>query len=229
MLHVHFNADIGEGYQHDAALLHQVQAVNIACTAHAGTPADIVHALRLAREQKLEVGAHPGYFDREYFGRREQPITPEELYATVRFQLAGFLSLAYWLDTPVTYFKPHGAMYHQCHREPALAHTLATLALEFQLAVLGLPAGELEKACQQLHVRYLREGFADRRYTLEGNLVPRREPDALLHDPHEAALQIHRLIAQHAIDSFCVHGDSPEVVTFLLQTKQHLQKLDRPS
>jgi UPF0271 protein len=221
---IDFNADLGEGCPHDAELMQYVQSVNIACAAHAGTPQIMMQALKHAAARHLRVGAHPGYFDREGFGRIEQPVTPDELYTIVTYQLAAITALAKEVGVTVSYVKPHGAMYHQCSRDMALADALIATANQYSLAVMGLPHSQLERACGFARVPYIREGFADRRYTSDGNLVPRSETNAMLHDPTEAARQIYWLIEDVGVDSICVHGDSADAVDFLRRVQAELAR-----
>ncbi len=113
-------------------------------------------------------------------------------------------------------------MYHQAGREAALAGSLAAAAKRFQLAVMGLPGSQVELACKSTGVPYMREGFADRRYRADGTLVPRSEPDAMLHNPAEAVKQIHWLIDKIGVETICVHGDEPEAVAFVRDIKKLL-------
>ncbi len=221
---IDFNADLGEGCPHDAELMQYVQSVNIACAAHAGSPQIMMQALQNAAARHLRVGAHPGYFDREGFGRIEQPITPDELYAIVIYQLAALTALAKEVGVQVSYVKPHGAMYHQCGRDKTLADALIAAANRYSLTVMGLPHSQLERACGFARVPYIREGFADRRYQSDGNLVPRTAPNAMLHDPTEAARQIYWLIEDVGVDSICVHGDSADAVDFLRRVQAELAR-----
>ena len=220
---IDFNADIAEGYPHDAALMEHVQSVNIACGAHAGDPLIMVQTLREAKRRGLRVGAHPGYFDRANFGRTMQTITPEELRQIVGYQLAALKYLADEVGITVSYVKPHGAMYHQACQDRAMADALVTTAQAFGLAVMGLPHSQMQTACERGGVRYIKEGFADRRYRTDGSLVPRTEKDAMLHDPVEAAKQIKWLVSQMGAETICVHGDETESVEFVRAVRQLLQ------
>ncbi|HQR07900.1 MAG TPA: 5-oxoprolinase subunit PxpA [Gemmatales bacterium] len=219
---IDFNADIAEGCPHDAELMQYVQSVNIACATHAGSPAIMVQALREAKARNLRVGAHPGYFDREHFGRTELPVTADELYQIVIYQLGALQTLATEVGMAVSYVKPHGAMYHQVGRDQALAEAVAMAARKFGLAVMGLPDSQLEDASSWAGIQYLREGFADRRYRPDGSLVPRTEPNAMIHDPVQALRQIHWLMETVDVVSICVHGDEPEAVRFLREMRRLL-------
>ncbi len=219
---IDFNADIAEGCPHDAELMQYVQSVNIACATHAGSPATMIQALREAKARGLRVGAHPGLFDREHFGRKETPVTPEELYHIIVYQLGALRSLAEEVGIPISYVKPHGAIYHQVARDQQLAKTLVDAARKYDLAIMGQPGTSIENECKAAGIQYLKEGFADRRYQPDGTLVPRTQPDAMLHDPHEAAQQVRWLIDTIAVDSICVHGDEPEAVAFVKAVRRLL-------
>jgi len=220
---IDFNADLGEGCPHDAELMQHVNSVNIACAAHAGSPDTMMQALQGAAARHLRVGAHPGYFDRDGFGRREQSVTPESLYLMVIYQLAAITALAREAKVTVSYVKPHGAMYHQCGKDMALADALVSAAKQYSMAVMALPQSQLERACGFAGVHFIRECFADRRYRPDGTLVPRSEPNAMLHDPKEAAEQIRWLVKHTGVDSICVHGDSPDAVHFIRAVQTELK------
>lgn len=216
---IDFNADIAEGCPYDVELMQYVQSVNIACATHAGSPVIMVQALREARRRDLRVGAHPGFFDREHFGRQEVSVSPEELYHIVIYQLGALWTLADEVGMTVSYVKPHGAMYHQTGRDRSLAKALVDAAHKFGLAIMGQQNTEVERDCQRTGMQFLKEGFADRRYRPDGTLVPRTQPDAMIHDPHEAARQVRWLVDTVGVDSICVHGDEPKAVAFVREVR----------
>lgn len=219
---IDFNADLAEGCPHDAALMQYVTSVNIACATHAGSPAIMMQALREAKQRGLRIGAHPGYFDREGFGRVAQPVTGDELFAIVLYQLGALQALAHDVGVNISYVKPHGAMYHQCGSEVHLAEALVRAAGKFNLAVMGLPGSQMEAACVRARVLYIREGFADRRYLPDGTLVPRTQPMAMIEDAAEAAAQVARLVQHSGVKSICVHGDEPQAVAFIRDVQERL-------
>jgi 5-oxoprolinase (ATP-hydrolysing) subunit A len=210
-----FNADLAEGCPHDAELMQYVTSVNIACGLHAGSPSTMMQALTEAKVRNLRIGAHPGYADREHFGRREISIGLDELFHLVLYQVGALKALANELDIQVSYLKPHGAMYHQSAREATLATAIVDAAKQHSLAVMGQPNTKLHSACQQSGIPYIKEGFADRRYQSNGNLVPRTQPNAMLHDPKQSVEQIQWLTTTLGVESICVHGDNPQAVAFI--------------
>lgn len=222
-MQIDFNADLAEGFPHDERLMQLVSSVNLACGAHAGNPQLMSQSLRLAHQYRKRIGAHPGFFDRENFGRKECAMTPDELFNVVLYQVAGLKALADSLGIRLSYLKPHGAMYHQVNRDQQLAISIVRVAEQFDFAVVGLPDSILEKLCRESEISYWREGFADRRYLPDRTLVPRGQPDAIIHDLDEAVAQIHWLVQTLQVDTICIHGDNDNPVIFLEQVMQRLK------
>jgi UPF0271 protein len=223
-MYINLNCDLGEGLPNDLEILPLVGSINLACCAHAGNPANVLEVMEAAAKLDILVGAHPGYLDRANFGRVElqQPIA--QLKADLLFQLGGFMELAKVANLKISHLKPHGALYHRAMKDIELANLLTQMALSWNLTLVGLKDSALENAAKG-RTPFLREGFADRKYLPDGSLAPRSSPNAILHDPVEAALQVQQLIEQDQVQTICVHGDSPEVVHFIKRLKGALQEL----
>ena len=222
-MHIDLNADLGEGAGTDAELLKLITSASVNCGFHAAD-ADVVRAtLELAAACGVSVGAHPGYPDREHFGRREIEM-PEQQVATLSFyQVGALIALARICRAEVRYLKPHGALYHQACREMEYARPLVATALLNGLAMVGLPDSMIAQAAKQIcSVPFAPEGFADRRYREDGTLVPRGEPNALLIDPKDAVLQAEWLVLEKGVQTLCIHGDSPGAVDFAAAVRQML-------
>jgi len=223
---IDLNADLGEGAGTDADLIPLITSANVCCGAHAGGPELIWETVQLAHECGVAVGAHPGFADREHFGRRELTVNAVEVFVLCTHQLGGMIALAKATGKPVQYLKPHGALYNQAMRDPKIASGLFDAAGEFgELAIVGLPGSEVEKYAARYGGTFIPEGFADRRYRPDGSLVPRGEPDAMIHDPKEAVEQVEWLIGQQQVRTICVHGDTPGAVEFVTAVRGFL--LDR--
>jgi len=218
---IKLNCDLGEGCPFDADLMSRIDYANICCGFHAGDARTTRTALVLAKQHNVVVGAHPGYADREHFGRRELTLSPDQLRAELIFQIGGLREMARDVGVVLRYIKLHGALYNQANRDAELAGRIAEIAQIVCLSVMGLPGSALEIACAS--VGYLREGFADRRYRADGSLVPRSEPDAFVHDPVEAITQARWLIETRGIDTLCVHGDNPEALAFVAKLREGLR------
>jgi UPF0271 protein len=218
---IDLNCDLGEGAGHDAELLELVTTANVCCGVHAGDAATSLATLRLAKERSVRVGAHPGYADREHFGRRELMLPESQLFAECVDQVGGLVALAQTCSIELTHIKPHGALYHQACRHYNIAQVIVAVASQFRLPLFGMPNSEMEcaSACQ---VKFIREGFADRRYLPDGSLAPRNGPDTFIHDATEAADQVVRLVSGHGVRSICVHGDNPQAVAFVGELRRKL-------
>ena len=70
-MEIDLNCDLGEGFPHDAELMSLITSANVACGGHAGDLTVILTTLKTAARHGVQVGAHPGFLDREHFGRRE--------------------------------------------------------------------------------------------------------------------------------------------------------------
>jgi UPF0271 protein len=220
-MEIDLNADLGEGAGFDAELMPLITSANVCCGLHASGPGEIAETIALAMRHDVVVGAHPGYADRENFGRRELALRRHDLVALCLYQLGGIVAMASAVGRDVGYVKPHGALYNQACRDPAVAECVVLAATEFRLPVLGLPDSALEAACRD-RLPFVAEGFADRRYRPDGSLVPRTEPDAFVHDPDEAVKQVERLIEAKGVRTICVHGDYPQAVAFTKAVREAL-------
>ena len=101
----------------------------------------------------------------------------------------------------------------------------------------SLMAGtELERAARELGLRMAREIYADRAYDDTGNLVSRKLPGAVLHEPEEAAARVQAMVREGAIistsgkripvaiDTVCVHGDNPAAVAMAGLVREKLEQ-----
>jgi 5-oxoprolinase (ATP-hydrolysing) subunit A len=208
---IDLNADLGEGCPWDYALLGRVTSASVCCGAHASDPETIFQTLRWAGERGVVVGAHPGYADREHFGRREMTIPGKDLSLLVEGQIVALETLAARAGVPIQFVKPHGALYNQAQREFEVATFMLYPAFQRRLPVLGLPGSLVERMAGELNIPFIAEGFADRRYQADGRLVPRTEPNALLEDPAEIRQQVLSLV-DRGLRTICIHGDDPRAV-----------------
>jgi UPF0271 protein len=228
---IDLNADLGEGFGvwrlgDDEALLGLVTSANVACGFHAGDPSTMRRVCERAAAGGVAIGAQVSYRDLAGFGRRFIDVDPGELADDVLYQLAALDGIARAGGSRASYVKPHGALYNAVvgHEAQARAVVAAVAAYDRGLPVLGLPGSALLRAAESAGLRTVREGFADRGYTPGGTLVPRREPGALVRDPAEVAERAVRMAlggevlavdgtrVPVAIESVCVHGDTPGAV-----------------
>ena len=210
---IDLNADLGEGFPNDRDLLHRVTSASICCGAHAGDPASIGETLRLAAEAGVIVGAHPGFADREGFGRRVQSATVDEVERLILDQVAGLRRLADLAGVTDSNSSNPMVLYttrpKTTTRSPAESSPPCT---SLGLPLLGQPGTRLESLAREKGIRYLAEGFPDRRYRPDGSLVPRGEPGAVIVDRDELEASLVRLVSEGRVATLCIHGDEPEAV-----------------
>jgi UPF0271 protein len=223
---IDLSADVGEGCPNDAMLLQDlVTSASVSCGAHAGDPEEIRQTLGHARDRCVTVGAHPGYPDREHFGRREQSMSADAVTTMILDQVAFLVELASELGVSIRFLKPHGALYNQAQRQNEIARGVVDAAFELGLPLLGQPGTVLEGWAFGRGVRYVAEGFPDRRYRDDGSLVPRSEPNAILHDLAEMAEQVAHLIARGRVATLCIHGDDPRAIDNAWLVRQALDAM----
>lgn len=225
---IDLNADVGEGGAGDAALFASgITSANVACGAHAGDERTMAAACALAARHGVALGAHPGFADREHFGRREPVAKPglAALGILLAEQLQALRRHADAAGVAIRHVKPHGALYHFLNREPehALLFAGSMRSLAPGAAVFGPPAGALREAAEAAGLRFVAEGFIDRAYRADGTLVPRGEPGALLHDEAAAVAQALALAGTGRFGTLCVHGDGPEALRLLVAARSALQ------
>jgi UPF0271 protein len=238
-MRIDLNCDCGESFGawalgDDAAILAQVTSANVACGAHAGDPDVMRQTVRLARERGVAVGAHPGYPDLQGFGRRVLAMTPSEVGNSVLAQIGALYAVARAEGVELRHVKPHGALYNQAARTPALAEAIARAVAAFSqdLILVGLASSALITAGQAAGLRVASEAFADRAYEADGSLRARGLPGALIEDNPRALAQALSIVRDGcaftidgarvlvAADTICLHGDTPgaaERAAFLRQ------------
>ena len=220
---IDLNSDLGEGAGADAEVMPLVTTANIACGAHAGDELTMDATVRLALRHGAAIGAHPGYRDRESFGRVPLEISADELCADLIVQIETLRAIAGRAGAVVTHVKAHGALYNRAERDDGVAETIAGAVSEADARlVVVAPAGSaMARAAAAAGLRLAREGFIDRAYEADGTLRSRRLSGALITEPVAAAAQAVSLardgvVRAHdgsflelEVDTLCVHGDTP--------------------
>ena len=219
------NADVGEGKGNDESLFRWIDMANVACGAHAGGYEEMVKAVELAVSYGVAVGAHPGYPDRDGFGRRSMSLSTEEVADLIAEQVETLDKVCRVLGTRVEYIKPHGALYHDMMNSSevyeAILDAVAQMSYSRALMIMARADDHLDRDLAMKHkVALLFEAFADRAYTAQGALMERSEQGAVFSDAHKMVEQVLELTQQGCItsscgkkiaitaDSICVHGDN---------------------
>lgn len=245
MYRIDVNCDLGESFGTyklgvDEEILQFVTSANIACGFHAGDPGVMHKTVKLALDNGVAIGAHPGLPDLNGFGRRMMDISPQEAYDIVVYQvgaLAGFIKAE---GATMQHVKPHGALYNMAARnqELALAIAEAVYKVDPELILFGLSGGELVKAGEKIGLKTAHEVFADRTYQSDGSLIPRKLPGALIIDDVQSTLQVIRMVKEKSVlsqqgstvkiqaDTVCIHGDGAYALEFAAKIRKSLKSAD---
>jgi UPF0271 protein len=236
-VNIDLNADVGEGMA-DEELLPYVTSVNVACGFHAGDPSTMDETAAAALARGVRVGAHPGFPDRENFGRVAVEMPADAIENLVLYQVAALEGFVRSRGGALAHVKPHGALYHRAGEFPDVARAIAEGVRRFHpgLILLGAYGSMLLEAGREAGLPVAAEAFADRRYLPDGTLTPRSRPDALLTDPEQAAAQAVSLARDHfaiasdgsrlaiSPDSICLHGDTPGAAAIARRVSERLRE-----
>jgi UPF0271 protein len=206
----------------DVEIMPHVTSANIGCGGHAGDPDVMTATVRLAKRYAVAVGAHPGYPDLRFFGRRPLCFSSDEIVSLMLYQLGALWAIARGEGVEIRHVKPHGALYNSACVQRDLASAVCEAIRRFspEVYLVGLPRSELEAAAGELGQPFLAEGFADRAYEPNGSLRDRSLPGAMRENPADAARQavalangtvtsIDGTALKSPVDTICIHGDTP--------------------
>ncbi len=239
MKSIDLNCDMGESFGRytlglDEEVIKAITSANVACGWHAGDPLVMDATVAMARENGVGVGAHPGYPDLLGFGRRNMDCTLEEIRAYVTYQVGALQAFCTAHGMKLQHVKPHGNLYLSMLEDEDLARAVAEAVARVDpqlicLTLAGAKNRNMTRACEALGLKIAYEAFPDRAYTVDGTLVSRRKPGAVIHDPAQAterALRMARdneVIAEDGtripleVHTLCVHGDTVTAVDLVKQ------------
>lgn len=215
-MHIDLNCDMGEIPAHIAdgtqeSLMRSITSVNIACGGHAGDARAMRSTIEQALRWSLTIGAHPGYPDRENFGRLEMDLQLDQIETSIFEQVRALAAIATEYATSMVHVKPHGALYNQAVNRPDLAAAIARGVARFSkdVVLVGLAGSRMLDVFRDCGFRVAAEAFADRTYEADGTLRSRKFDDALIKDPAAAAAQAVRIARENRAQTICIHGDTP--------------------
>lgn len=243
--YVDLNSDLGESYGafkvgQDDLVMKYITSANIAAGYHAGDHNIVKQSIRLAIDNHVGIGAHPGYQDLQGFGRRPMQLDPEEIYNLTVYQVGAVETFTRIHGKQLNHVKPHGALYNTAATDPERAHAIAQAVYDVNphLILFGLAGGELVKAGKNVGLPTASEVFADRTYQPDATLTPRTEANALITDADEAVSRVIRMVVDGKVeatdgsdipiqaDTICVHGDTQQALQFVMRLKDGLEKND---
>ena len=228
MKRIDLNCDMGESPEAIAdgtqeELLRSITSANVACGGHAGDAETMRITIQQAIRHGVAIGAHPGYPDRENFGRTELKMSPQDVADSVYEQVRALAQVAEEWGAQVVHVKPHGALYNQAVRNRELAQAIAegVARCRREVVLVGLAGSPMLDVFREAGFAVAAEAFADRRYEPDGTLRSRKFEDALIRDPEMAARQALGMVERGLVtasdgtdvalepQTICIHGDTP--------------------
>jgi len=244
-VHIDINCDMGESYGrwtlgHDDEIMPYLTSANIACGYHAGDPHVMRHSVEMAVQHGVAVGAHPGLPDLMGFGRRRMEVTPQELKDFHRYQVGALAAFAQAAGTKLQHVKAHGIQYFMFEENLAVGRASGEQVVELDPEIILMTMAMTKYDAEVRKVKGLRvaaEGFADRVYADDGQLVSRKlGKDALVTDPSKAADQAVRMVMEGKVQTIsgkvidvkvqtiCIHGDGPTAEKIVPAVREALVK-----
>lgn len=227
-LALEINCDLGEyhpetGFNNDESIIPLVDMANICCGFHSGSPQLIKKTIQLCLDHGVKIGAHPSYNDRASFGRKPLKEDPDKTMADLIYQVSALKSMVEFYGGQLHHVKAHGALYHKISHDPDYARMFAATVkkMDRDIKIIGMPFTQLETACNNLKLKFIRECFADRKYISNKQLMPRSEITSVISNNKELEKHIKGIVNctltdvynnkyKIKTDTICVHSDTPE-------------------
>jgi 5-oxoprolinase (ATP-hydrolysing) subunit A len=240
---IDINCDMGESFGpytlgNDEEVMKLVSSINVACGFHGGDPDVMDHTVALAKKYEVGVGAHPGFPNLLGFGRWNMEIPPKTLTNIIIYQIGALDIFCKKHGISMQHVKPHGNLNNMADRDTSIATSIveAVQSVNPALPIYVKPNSELERVAREKGQPFLLELFADRAYNTDMTLVSRREAGAVITNPHQAAVNVVRMVKENRItaingdeievrgQTICVHGDTLTAVEMVKVLLQELEK-----
>ncbi len=229
MINVDINADLGEGLNIEKDIMPFLSSCSIACGGHSGNQVSMTDVVEIAILNNVKIGAHPSYPDKIGFGRKPIKISNKDLSKSLIYQISSLKRVLANYDYDLDHIKTHGALYNLSANNYDLAMVIIDMITSYYKNVyLYVPSGSLiENLAIKNHINIKREIFLDRNYNDDNSLVSRDKPNAIINTPALMFERINNLTVNGYLesifgkkiylksDTFCVHGDSPNILKCL--------------
>ncbi len=240
---IDINCDMGESFGvyklgRDQEVMDFISSANVACGWHGGDPMVMEQTVRIAKEKKVAVGAHPGYPDLLGFGRRKMDLTLNEIENYMLYQMGALYAFTKSHGLPLQHIKAHGALGNVAFVDLEASKAIARAALRFskETIFVALAGTVMVQAAKVVGVRFVEEVYADRVYNPDGTLQSRKIAGSVIHDPEKAARQALTMVREGYViahdgtkvrvkpETLCVHGDTPTAISILQKIREELKK-----
>jgi 5-oxoprolinase (ATP-hydrolysing) subunit A len=233
------NCDMGEGIGNDEFIMPFITSANIACGYHAGDAVTIQQTIEACQKHHVVIGAHPSFYDKENFGRKELNLPVDEIYELIIQQLIIITEIAETVDQKLHHVKPHGALYNLSAKDAGTANAIAKAVKDFDesLILYGLSSSHSISEAKKIGLKTASEVFADRTYQDNGSLAPRSQPNALIEETDKVIAQVLQMIMEGTVttisgkiipivaETICLHGDGKQAVEFAKAIHDAIGKL----
>ncbi len=240
---IDLNCDLGESFGNykignDQSVIPLITSANIACGFHAGDENVMAETVKLAKENHVGIGAHPGFPDLQGFGRRNLDMSLKEIFNMVVYQVGALKTFCDIQGVKLNHVKPHGALYQMASRNADISKAIASAIhqIDPKLYLMGLSNSILIDEGSKQGLNVASEVFADRRYENDGQLVSRKKEGAVIEDSQEAIEQVLQMVKEGTVktisgeiidikaDTICVHGDGDHALEFVKKIRSYLSE-----
>ncbi len=231
---IDINCDLGEGGGQDEQIMPLISSCNIACGGHYGTPQTMSNAVRMALKNNIAIGAHPSYPDRKNFGREKMALSSSALRSALTAQLTTFSEIMKKQNVSLHHVKVHGALYHDTNQQEEFAKILIEVVKRLNPdLILYVPPQSIVCELAKGKLKVWKEGFADRQYRPDYELVSRKEKGAVISRKEKILEQVLSMVIDHKIpvengmlegffQTICLHSDTPGCLDILKYLYHHL-------
>jgi len=242
---IDLNCDMGESFGAfkiglDEEVIKYITSANIACGWHAGDPMIMDKTVKMAVQNGVGIGAHPGYPDLLGFGRRNMDCLPEEIRNYLVYQIGAMKGFCAVHQAKLRHVKPHGNLYLTAVENERVARAIAEAIVSVDpeliyVALAGAKGELMTRIGKEVGLKVAYEAFPDRAYTSDGTLVSRRQAGAVIKEPEKVAERALKMAKDgkvvaadgHEIvleaQTLCVHGDTPGAVNLVKQIRENLE------
>ncbi|MEJ2113324.1 MAG: 5-oxoprolinase subunit PxpA [Flavobacteriaceae bacterium] len=228
------NVDVGEGLNNEAQLIPYISSCNIACGGHAGDMETMRNVVKLAKQYRVKIGAHPSFPDKEHFGREIIEISSANLYTSLKKQIRSLLRVLKEEHLQLHHIKPHGALYNLVAIDKKTAKVVIEVikSIAYPLHLYAPYDSVIAKLAKKQNIPVTLEAFADRNYNDDLSLVSRTFENAILTDVEKIIEHVELIVSgkvktvngnkiEIKADTFCVHGDNPNAIEIIKGLREH--------
>ena len=237
---IDINVDVGEGVNNEKQLMPYISSCNIACGGHAGDLETMQTVVKLAKQYRVKIGAHPSFPDKVNFGRQIMEISKARLFKSIREQINSLIIVLRKENARLQHIKPHGALYNLAVCDASIATVIIEAIKSISLPIkLYAPYNSVIAELATIeNIPVVFEAFADRNYNDDITLVSRKETNAIISDSNEMFNHVFKMIKQQKVktitgvevkiiaNTFCVHGDNPNAVHLIKDLKEKLEQFN---